>query len=114
MKFAKIGEKNNNIKNAIDQSQQLLKGKIEQCLKNVKPKIIGHITKNSLSSEEMLAVNKELYFIQTILHTLQPEEFNLDINNVLSILKELLEKNKNQYPGKYLKDPKLLSDPKNA
>lgn len=66
------------------------------------------MTGNSLSIDEMQAVNKELSFIKTVFQTLKPEDITLQINNVMSILKELLEKNKHQYPNNILKNPTIL------
>ena len=51
------------------------------------------MTGNSLSNDEIQSVNKELTFIKTILLTLKPEEFNLDVSIVQVNMKELLEKN---------------------
>jgi hypothetical protein len=63
---------------------------------------------NSLPIDEIQAVNKELSFIKTVFQTLKPEDITLQINNVMSILKELLEKNKHQYPNNILKNPTIL------
>jgi hypothetical protein len=69
----------------------MLKGRIDQSLKSIQPKLIGHMTGSS-ESNDLSEVNKELKFILASINAERLDKLDIDVGQILDSFKEISEK----------------------